>query len=250
MNHALLIGINYVGTSNELKNCINDVENMKKILIEKYGFKEENITLMTDNTNTKPTKANIIIAIKKLCSTVGSLFFHYSGHGVVAQGGRAINTLSVQRGNTRQTEMICPLDFTTAGMIYDHDLRSFMDTIPASSYLTAIMDCCHSEDIFSLTYNVEISLEGKCILSKIASLSETTGKIILLSACRSDEVDEDGVSGDGALTASLLHLLDGSDITCQELLEGVSTYFRKEGFTQLPCMSFGRYQPLSSAFIV
>ena len=35
---ALLIGINYKGTSNELNGCINDVMNMRDVLIKHFGY--------------------------------------------------------------------------------------------------------------------------------------------------------------------------------------------------------------------
>jgi len=43
LKKALLIGINYRGTANELGGCINDVNSMKNILIKRCGYKEKNI---------------------------------------------------------------------------------------------------------------------------------------------------------------------------------------------------------------
>ena len=37
---ALLIGINYIGTSSALNGCINDVENIKRYLLTK-DYREE-----------------------------------------------------------------------------------------------------------------------------------------------------------------------------------------------------------------
>jgi hypothetical protein len=37
---ALLIGINYFGSPNQLNGCINDVHNIKGFLIQRFGFKE------------------------------------------------------------------------------------------------------------------------------------------------------------------------------------------------------------------
>jgi hypothetical protein len=37
---ALLIGINYIGSSNQLNGCINDVANIKSFLIQRFDFKE------------------------------------------------------------------------------------------------------------------------------------------------------------------------------------------------------------------
>jgi hypothetical protein len=46
---ALLIGINYKGTNKELYGCENDIYNTKKVLLEKYGFKNENIMILTES---------------------------------------------------------------------------------------------------------------------------------------------------------------------------------------------------------
>jgi hypothetical protein len=37
---ALLIGINYFGSPNQLNGCINDVHNIKGFLLQRFGFKE------------------------------------------------------------------------------------------------------------------------------------------------------------------------------------------------------------------
>ena len=45
---ALLIGINYFGTNNELRGCINDVHNMRELLISQ-GFDKSNMVILTDD---------------------------------------------------------------------------------------------------------------------------------------------------------------------------------------------------------
>lgn len=52
---ALLIGINYRETPSELRGCINDVNNVKEFLLTK-GYKEKYITILTDDTEVKPTQ--------------------------------------------------------------------------------------------------------------------------------------------------------------------------------------------------
>ena len=54
---ALLIGINYTGTANELQGCINDVLSVNDKLTQN-GFK--NINIMTDLTPIIPTRNNIL----------------------------------------------------------------------------------------------------------------------------------------------------------------------------------------------
>ncbi|KAI9303794.1 peptidase C14, caspase domain-containing protein, partial [Cunninghamella echinulata] len=84
---ALLIGINYIGSSNELKGCINDVQNIKNFITTRFGFKEEDMVILTDDQQEQrfiPTRANIIAAIKWLVGDAqpnDSYFFHFSGHG-------------------------------------------------------------------------------------------------------------------------------------------------------------------------
>lgn len=82
---ALLIGINYFGQDGELRGCINDVHNLSNFLVEKFGYKREDMVLLTDdqrNPVMQPTKQNIIRAMGWLVNGAqpnDSLFLHYSG---------------------------------------------------------------------------------------------------------------------------------------------------------------------------
>ena len=82
---ALLIGINYFGQRGQLRGCINDVRNMSAYLVEHFGYKREDMVLLTDdqqNPMSQPTKQNILRAMHWLVKDPrpnDSLFFHYSG---------------------------------------------------------------------------------------------------------------------------------------------------------------------------
>lgn len=83
---AVLIGCNYQGTKAELKGCINDVHRMHNCLIDRYGFSDDDITVLidTDTSYTQPTGRNIRSALDNLVRSATSgdyLFVHYSGHG-------------------------------------------------------------------------------------------------------------------------------------------------------------------------
>jgi hypothetical protein len=83
---AVLIGINYPGTKAELRGCVNDVWRMHKCLIERYGFSENDVTILidTDSSYTEPTGKNIRSALSDLVGSAEEgdvLFVHYSGHG-------------------------------------------------------------------------------------------------------------------------------------------------------------------------
>lgn len=82
---ALLIGINYFGQRGQLRGCINDVRNMSGYLVEHFGYRREDMVILTDdqqNPMSQPTKQNILRAMHWLAKDArphDSLFFHYSG---------------------------------------------------------------------------------------------------------------------------------------------------------------------------
>jgi hypothetical protein len=99
------IGINYRGQHNELRGCVNDARNVRRFLIrmsllveqtipfvseqtwhlisiERHGFRNEDIVLLTDDTTERrhlPTRQNMLDAMKWLVRSArphDSLFFH------------------------------------------------------------------------------------------------------------------------------------------------------------------------------
>ena len=83
---AVLVGCNYPGTDSELHGCVNDVYNMYKLLVDRFGFSEDDIKVLvdTDDNYPQPTGANIRQALHELISESAPgdiLYFHFSGHG-------------------------------------------------------------------------------------------------------------------------------------------------------------------------
>jgi len=137
---AVLVGCNYPGTKAALKGCVNDVKRMYKCLVERYGFEEENITVLidTDDRYTQPTGANIRRALTTLA--VGAragdvIFFHYSGHGV------RLPAETGDQDDTGYDECIVPCDMN---LITDDDFRAFIDKVPKDCLCTIVSDSCHS----------------------------------------------------------------------------------------------------------
>ncbi|KAJ7949029.1 Metacaspase [Quillaja saponaria] len=137
---AVLIGCNYPGTNAELKGCINDVKRMYKCLIDRYGFSEEDITVLidTDKSYRQPTGKNIRSALSELIHSARPgdvLFVHYSGHGtrLPAETG--------EEDDTGYDECIVPCDMN---LIHDDDFREFVDKVPQGCRITIVSDSCHS----------------------------------------------------------------------------------------------------------
>ncbi|KAJ7151918.1 caspase domain-containing protein [Mycena crocata] len=152
---ALLIGINGLSSPVEdyrpLHGPHQDVYQMKTLLIESYGYQEENIQVLVDDgipENMQPDRKNIMSSIDTLVNGAqkgDKLFFQYCGHTIQVPN----------RHNTEEDgldECIVPLDGEDR-MITDNELRArLVDTLPAGSSLIAVFDSCHSASLLDLEH--------------------------------------------------------------------------------------------------
>ena len=137
---ATLVGCNYPNTINELHGCINDVKAMHNLLISRFSFCSDDITVLTDGPGSTelPTGANIMRALSLMAAQAEPgdvLFFHYSGHGTL------IPAVKPHHGRSTRDEAIVPCDFN---LITDVDFRLLVDRLPAGVSFTIISDSCHS----------------------------------------------------------------------------------------------------------
>ncbi|KAG6019009.1 hypothetical protein E4U41_003446 [Claviceps citrina] len=149
---ALLIGINYFGQKGELRGCINDVQNVSNFLINKYGYKREDMVILTDdqqNPVMRPTKDNMLRAMGWLVKDArpnDSLFFHYSGHGGQTEDRDGDE-------DDGYDEVIYPVDHQQAGHIVDDEIHfRLVRPLQPGVRLTAIFDSCHSATAMDLPY--------------------------------------------------------------------------------------------------
>ena len=133
---SLGIEIDENDVNNRLNGCINDVNNMKKYLLQQ-GYTEENINVLTDKTFIKPTRNNIIQYILDLVtSNAKTMFLHYSGHGfwIPDKDNDEVDG---------RDEVLVPLDYKH-GLISDDQLRGLLSFSKPNTHLTILLDCCHS----------------------------------------------------------------------------------------------------------
>lgn len=149
---ALLVGINYFGSNNELRGCVNDIKNMSNFLNRRFGYSYDDMVILTDDQNQRnkiPTKENIIRAMQWLVKDArpnDSLVFHYSGHGGVTKDLDGDE-------DEGYDEVIYPVDFEQAGHIVDDDMHAIMvRPLPPGCKLTALFDSCHSGTALDLPF--------------------------------------------------------------------------------------------------
>jgi hypothetical protein len=135
---AVLIGINrYSIPGADLRGCVNDVKNMQAVLTKYYGFKAEDIAVLTDLAATKKAMQAAIRDLVSKGRAGDVLLLHYSGHGANVpddDGDEADN----------RDEILCPTDLDWKDPLRDDWLRATFDKLRAGVSLTVIMDCCHS----------------------------------------------------------------------------------------------------------
>ncbi|SPO06579.1 related to Metacaspase-1 [Cephalotrichum gorgonifer] len=186
LRKAVLIGVNYFGQWGQLRGCINDVRNMSCYLVTNFGYKREDMVILTDdrqNPFNQPTKQNILRPMHWLVKDArpnDSLFFYYAGHGGQTED---------QDGDEADSydEVIFPVDFRQAGHITDDEMHLIMvEPLPAGVRLTAIFDSCRSGTALDLPYIY--STQG---MIKTPNLAREAGQGLLdvVSACERSHMD-------------------------------------------------------------
>lgn len=240
--YALLIGCNYLQTpESQLYGCINDIQNMSKMLITNMGFKLQNITMLRDdisNNNMIPTKNVILRELNNIIqksATAAEIWIHYSGHGSQVVDQNYDETSGYD-------SCIVPADYPTAGFIIDDDL---LKIISQSKCPTMILsDSCHSGTVCDLPYSIEY-LNGstfKYTKNNIAAILNPN--IVMFSGCKDVQTSADFYDGqhnqsEGAFTDSFLRALKTNNYNAKltKIYVDVLTWLKQNGFSQKPILS-------------
>jgi len=257
VKRAVLIGINYIGSDNALRGCINDIRNIYKRLTA-TGFTEfiilhdGGVEDFPEAQDVKmPTGDNIRAALKQIISDAhngDTVFWHYSGHGSnLADQMSATGAWARKDEKDGRDETICPVDYDPekpdAGFIRDDELRWILCEHDKNIKLRVVLDCCHSGTGLDLPYMWRYytrSSEESSPLDK---------DVIFISGCKDDQTSADAQddAGDpsGALTWALLKSLKEIDVatakskkpvkyTWKDLVELIRYKLRRGGYDQIP----------------
>jgi hypothetical protein len=202
---AVLIGINYKGTQEQLNGCINDIQNINGILRNNCGYNSADIKILTEESNISPTRANMEANINWLMTGNNpgdTLFFYYSGHGASFNDRNGDET-------DGKDEVLVPLDFKERGVITDDWLYTNMVCrVGDGINLWAFTDCCHSGTMIDLKYNYNSLCalkSGQLRRGMVYTSADWTdrfaftlqrtrdvrGKVCLFSGCQDSETSAD-----------------------------------------------------------
>lgn len=262
IKRAILIGINYTGTTSQLSGCVNDIKNVFQYLVQECGYEAANIRGYTDESHTpddrKPTKANIESAIRWLHEPTKNpnaqvcLFMHYSGHGSWSYD-------SSKDESDGRDESICPLDYEKAGCINDDDLEKILvDPIAKNPNvkLTCLFDCCHSGTALDLRYDFNVQIASNNPTTRTFSMKQeksypaTLCDVTLWSGCLDTQTSADAYiarQGQGAMTWGFLSVLRKNKTSSyKKTLAELQILLASNGYEQIPHLSSSKLLNLST----
>ena len=222
--YALVVGINYeFDKTKKLNGCISDAMNIIDLLVKEYNYNTDNISLLCDCSNMKPTKINIINKIHYYINklTDNDIFvFYFSGHGIK-----------------------CGLITYDLNCLFNYELRDIMvNRIPKTSHLLGIIDSCYSENCFYLPYYLYCNNIAKYNIN----FNNISKYIILLTACSKNEFAID--DNNGVLTSNLINILKKEkNISIRKLMSLLKLNINKK-YKQIPQLCFSDYINLKQSF--
>jgi hypothetical protein len=247
MKKALLVGINdYPKQLSTLMGCINDVQNMHDLLTSLFGFKTEDICILTESD---ATAFNIMKALEMLVHGArpgDQLIFHFSGHGSQAPDGS---------GDEKDflDEILCPYDLDwRENVVRDDDLSRIFGPVPAGVHVEVFLDCCHSgtgmrsldggyrkQRFLAVPADVVPACAAMRSSKLVTKPIRPSRAQVLWAACRSNQYAADAVLNGrygGAFTTTLCNSIkaSGTKVSRYDLLRGIRAGLRNSGFKQVP----------------
>jgi len=137
---AVLCGLNAYADA-PLKGCINDAENLRRLLIETYGFRADDIHLLRDAEAVKGRLRQEWQWLTAGARAGDVLVFHFSGHG-----SNVPDTSGDETGDGRD-EITClaDMDFRNpATYLSDDEWFDWVQGVNEAARLIVIKDTCHS----------------------------------------------------------------------------------------------------------
>ena len=147
---AIIIGIDRYDDQRigNLKNCISDVESMKRVVTDpEIGmFSPEHVTVLRSDASNRrdlPTKENIRLAIEEIgdeAETVDEVWFYFAGHGYADPADRTHDGYLVPMDARFEENRNRPNTDSLISTQYMHD-HWFRNALPLQT-IVMFLDCC------------------------------------------------------------------------------------------------------------
>ncbi len=226
---ALLVGVNKYKMGCDLRGCVNDINELEKILYEQFCFDAIRKLLDADATTANIKDGLHWLKLESTRKDVGK--FGDSSHGSNVEDLSEPDHLS---------EVLCPYDFdwSPEHMITDKFMYNYLEDFPGIFY--AAFDACHSGDalrnIAAPRFIPNPALKPN--LTKTA-FPRPEHRGILMSGCRADQTSADACIDDrwcGAFSHFRNKVWKAHDykIANWRLIDETVKLLKKNNFSQEP----------------
>jgi len=212
---ALIIGINKYQNVDQLNYAVNDAVAVKEMLVNKYGFKEANIKLITDE---EATKDNIIKGFSDILTQAKEkdrVVVFYAGHG---------ETYKLPSGG--DMGYLIPVDGNLDNLYLSSiPMKSVYDIADMSyaKHILYLVDACYG----GLTINTR-GLKKDITPEYIKQMTKERGRQVITAGGKDEQVIEKPEWGHSAFTRNLLKGL--GDGLADENIDGIITADELGGF--------------------
>ena len=234
---AVLIGINYAGTSSALRGCEADVECMRDILQTRFGFSD--ITIMTQTAGMRPTQRNILSVLRNLAQRsrtdgVEQVVIQYSGHGTYMRDTSGDDETGHDQAIIDEQQQF----------ITDDMLRSVLDQFSPWCRVVVVVDACHSGTGLDLPLGWPAFAPT---IIKLANRTAPVANVLAITGCADGETSADVAHTDahgrivygGAMTLALAEcMFQSRDVFA--LMRNMDAWMRARNYSQHPQLSSSR----------
>jgi peptidoglycan/xylan/chitin deacetylase (PgdA/CDA1 family)/uncharacterized caspase-like protein len=198
-SHALVIGIDQYTQWPRLQHAVKDARGVQEQLVQRLGFRSENVTLLTDG---EATRANILRALNDKLADArrvkrdDRVFVFFAGHG-------ATRKLASGRDVGYVMPVDAPLTDFASDAIAMPQLQEVAEAI-AAKHVLFIVDACYSG--LGLT-RAGGSTDGSARF--LADNARRIGRQMITAGGADQQVADDGPGGHSVFTWTLLQALGG-----------------------------------------
>ncbi len=243
---ALLCGLKYSGTPYALSGTVNDVEMIRKILIDRYNYSNENIKISLDNEVKTLTKDDFLSDFTNFISNGeagDTLLFYYSGHGTYT------TDINYDEIDSRDEAII------TGDLKYiiDDDLKTIIQKcLKKDVKLIALFDCCFSGSVLDLKYQYLDNTRNNYNTINPRN-QETLGDVIMISGTSDNQTTSSAISNDGFIRGGLslslrIALEENTNISWYQLITKMRKLLNGSKFVQIPQLSSGKQFNINTKF--
>ena len=246
--YALVIGIDYNKIPEiKLNGCCTDAYNIKELLLNRFGFLNENITILTDdniNITKESNTANMESALKQIAEKslkdAKFIVIFYSGHGT-----QTPDEIGEDFEIDCMDECWFFTDYKTKVFFTDDKLKTqFFDKLGANVNVLIISDSCHSGSMSDLSWTYNSSTKKiENTKTKVVNLNPNIWQI---SGCMDSQYSEE-LAINGKVCGALTHcmnqfLVKGKKI--KEIVNSSQNACRKLKLSQIPVLSCNKKELL------